>query len=224
MTDIINFLKTISIFKNLNSNSIKEVADKIEQRVYPKGTFYIHKGEIGHEIYFVLSGTLHVTLRNLDSKEFIIKTLGYGDFFGELSMYGNNRRASNVKNISKCELLQIQKENFVELADKHPMIMKNLLSVITDIVAETDELLFNILFKDARQQIISLIVNLAKNAQRNKNGLKSINRISVTDISNMTRVGRQTTSLIINDLENSGFIERDKKKIILLHDNIENCD
>jgi CRP/FNR family transcriptional regulator/CRP/FNR family cyclic AMP-dependent transcriptional regulator len=220
MTQILRFLRSISLFSSLNEKDLKEISKVAEKRNYDNGDTVIHQGDIGNSLYIVIKGKLKAILKD-GTKEIILKTLDSGEYFGELSLFGNNKRASYVKAITKSELLMFHKKNVIEMIYKHPVIAINLLGEVCNRLAATDEQLGSIVFTDVKERIIRTLINLFKNASKDKSGQKIIKGISITNIAGMTGTGRPTASKIINDLKRNGYINIQKKTITLLRNDLE---
>jgi CRP-like cAMP-binding protein len=221
MYRIIEYFRDIFLFAGLDQTALEKISKKAEKRIYDNGSTVVHEGDIGNSIYFVTEGKLKVVLVGDDSKEYIIRLLNVGDYFGELSLFDDVKRASHVKAISKCELLMFHKEVFIEIIDEYPTISRNLMKRAFKMVGNTNEHVGSLLFVPADQRIMKTIINLAKNAPENEMGLKIIKKISVTDIAEMTGVVRPTASKIINDLKRRGYIDINKKTITLLRNDLE---
>jgi CRP/FNR family transcriptional regulator, cyclic AMP receptor protein len=221
MKSVVDFLRGITLFLGLNDDVLKEISKVAEKRNFDYSDTFIHQGDIGNSIYIVIKGRLKAILKDQDSKEYILKTLNKGDYFGELSLFGKTKRASYVKAMTKSELLMIHKDIFIEMIHNHPVIAINLLGEVCNRLAATNEQIESIVFTDVRQRIIRVLVNLAKNAPKNENDQKTIEGISITNIASMTGTGRPTASKIINDLKRNGYIKIQKKTITLLRNDLE---
>lgn len=221
MKSVVEFLRSITLFSGLNDDELQKISKVSEKRNYDFGSTVIHQGDIGNSIYIVFKGKLKAILKNQDSKEIILKTLYKGDYFGELSLFGNTKRASYVKAMTKSELLMFNKDIFIEKIHKHPAIAINLLEEICNRLAATNEQIGSIVFTDVKQRIIKVLISIAKNAPKNKSGQKTIKGISITNIASMTGTGRPTASKIINDLKRNGYIKVQKKTITLLRNDLE---
>ena len=108
MKSVVEFLRSITLFSGLNDDELQKISKVSEKRNYDFGSTVIHQGDIGNSIYIVFKGKLKAILKNQDSKEIILKTLYKGDYFGELSLFGNTKRASYVKAMTKSELLMFR--------------------------------------------------------------------------------------------------------------------
>ncbi|XP_076437211.1 cyclic nucleotide-binding domain-containing protein 2-like [Babylonia areolata] len=85
----------------------------------------LRRGHIGHNFYFIYSGSVFVNVQDIDSDgEPFIKTeaiLAHGDSFGELALLKDIRRTATVSVRETCELLVVEKDVFSQVC---PMIFE----------------------------------------------------------------------------------------------------
>jgi CRP-like cAMP-binding protein len=221
MHNIIEILKSVTMFFGLDNDALTKISKLIEMRYYDNGSTIIHQGDVGNSIYIVVKGRLKAMIKGQDSREKTLSILEMGCYFGELSLFGKKTRASFVKAMSKCELLMLPKDPFMKLINEYPVIATNILSEVCDRFAGTIEQLGDSYFVEADKRIIKSLVYLFKNAPINNKGLKTIKNLPVTEIASITGTTRPTASKIINDLKRDGFIKVNKKDITLLRNNLE---
>nr|KAG5714351.1 hypothetical protein BaRGS_018568 [Batillaria attramentaria] len=82
----------------------------------------LRRGHIGHNFYFVYSGSVFVNVQDVDSDgNPFIKTeaiLGRGDSFGELALLQDIRRTATISVRETCELLVVDKDVFAKVCPK----------------------------------------------------------------------------------------------------------
>lgn len=220
MNKLLNFLKNkVSLFRGLSDSTLKCVMEYIKQpRIYDRGSSVIYQGDRGEGLFISYSGRLKALLRDRNAKEYILSIITPGEYFGEIAMFGNKKRASHVITMDRCELLVIYKDDFMALIDQYPRIAINMLSKVCDMVDCTNELVDGLLFSQADQRIFNTLINLSKNSPESDNGNRIISNISVTDIARMTGTGRPTASKVINDLKRNRYIDVQNKTITILND------
>ncbi len=91
-----NFLKSVSIFNELDPYELGQVADALKLAYYKKSEYVIKEGEYGDVFYIVEDGKATAT-KSLDGKKQVsVKDYKKGDYFGELALIKNQPRAANV--------------------------------------------------------------------------------------------------------------------------------
>jgi uncharacterized protein (DUF2225 family) len=110
---------------------------------FPKDKWICKEGEIGNEMYIVLTGKLEVYKSTENNTQVKIAELKEGDFFGEMSLFDNSPRSASIKTFNDSVLCGINKDNFQEFIAKQPMIgfrmIKSLSSRIKSLIEKIGE-------------------------------------------------------------------------------------
>src|SRR5262249_31923037 len=86
------------------------------------------EGASGYSFFVLQDGTATVTV---DGDE--VRTLGPGDFFGELALLGDGRRAATVTTATPAQVLVLFGTEFRQLQDAHPEIAERIESALREI-------------------------------------------------------------------------------------------
>lgn len=91
------FLKKVSILKNMAAYERSKLADAINERWYNADDVIIREGDQGDFFFLVMQGTAIAT-KTLEPGKPAVKVLDYkeGDYFGERALLKNEPRAANV--------------------------------------------------------------------------------------------------------------------------------
>ncbi|MGD8779476.1 MAG: cyclic nucleotide-binding domain-containing protein [Ignavibacteria bacterium] len=109
-------LEKIDLFKDADVDFIREIALHLKPLVYTPGDIVIRKGDEGKEMFFVVKGELAVYS---DLKKEPVAVLSDGDFFGEISLFGNKPRTATIKAITYCDLYSLSKNTFDYVVAKY---------------------------------------------------------------------------------------------------------
>ncbi|MBN2510179.1 MAG: cyclic nucleotide-binding domain-containing protein [Spirochaetales bacterium] len=93
-------------------------------RKYRKGEMIIKEGDIGAEMYIVLSGNVEILKRTRAGDDYTVTKLKaeHNVFFGELALIDDDKRSATVIASSDSEFLVMTKEDFISLGDRHPAV------------------------------------------------------------------------------------------------------
>ncbi|OGH61445.1 MAG: hypothetical protein A3G34_05545 [Candidatus Lindowbacteria bacterium RIFCSPLOWO2_12_FULL_62_27] len=94
-------------------------AGAIKQEHYEPGEEVFRQGDIGDQIYIVLSGKAEVVLPD-GGGEKILAALGPGEYFGEMAILGQTTRRATVRCAESMDLLCLRKQEFGALAANLP--------------------------------------------------------------------------------------------------------
>ena len=87
-------LKAVPFFTSLNDRELDVVRAVATEKTYPKNAVVLTEGEMGDSLYMIQSGKVKVFIGDEEGREIILKILGAGDFFGEMSMIDNQPRSA----------------------------------------------------------------------------------------------------------------------------------
>jgi len=106
----IGFLKEVSIFKALSEDTIKTIAGSLKEKKYPEGAQIIFEGDEGDTFYLIREGECKCT--KVGSKDEVSKRLTAGDYFGELALIKNDKRAATVTATKSTIVLTVGRKTF----------------------------------------------------------------------------------------------------------------
>lgn len=125
--DYMNFLKSISYFKNLPDETLSNIADVLEESYYENGSYIIRQGARGDTFYIIARGKVKVTRkREGANEEEFIRHLQRGDFFGEKALQTEDLRSANIV-VSDAEgvtCLGLDRDAYKQLISNNPEIHK----------------------------------------------------------------------------------------------------
>ena len=110
-----DFLSTVSIFSDLNQETLERVKNITTERKYPKGSMIILEEEYGDKLFIVKEGTVKITRVNDEGKEVILALLGSSEIFGEMAILDGESRSANVLAQENCNLIVISSGDFIEI-------------------------------------------------------------------------------------------------------------
>ncbi|KER23356.1 hypothetical protein T265_08731 [Opisthorchis viverrini] len=91
------FLRSVPTFHDLPDTTLSQMADQLTEVRYAPNEYVIRQGARGDNFYIVCQGQVHVTVQeveksgeiNTSTKPKFIRTLGRGEWFGEMALKGS---------------------------------------------------------------------------------------------------------------------------------------
>ena len=94
------------------------------RRQYPAKTTIIHHGDKPDTLYYMVDGSVSVVIEDDEGREIVLAYLNNGDFFGEMGLFDEeSERSAWVVARNKCEVAEINYEQFKRLAEQSPEIL-----------------------------------------------------------------------------------------------------
>mmetsp|Transcript_27914 Transcript_27914/g.31921 ORF Transcript_27914/g.31921 Transcript_27914/m.31921 type:complete len:421 (-) Transcript_27914:117-1379(-) len=98
------------IFASLLPSDLKRVMEKLKRVDSAEGEVIFEEGGSSNHMYFISEGEMECYAKNKPKN--IVKTLGSGDYVGELALFLGTPRALSVRSKTKATLWKLTKENF----------------------------------------------------------------------------------------------------------------
>src|SRR6185436_347366 len=134
----IQTLKAVPFFTQLNEHELEVVRAVASERSYAKTAVVLTEGETGDSLYMIQSGKVKVVIGDEEGREIILKILGPGDFFGEMSMIDQEPRSASVTTIEPVTLLVLTHAAFDRCVEQAPRIAKVVMQILAQRVREAD--------------------------------------------------------------------------------------
>ncbi len=199
----------ISIFSDLNENELKDIENKFTNRSYPKNSMIILEEEFGDIVFIIIEGTIKITRVNDEGKEVILSLLGEGEIFGEMAIIDGEARSANALAQESCELLAIQKNDFIALLKNNFKISLGLMSELAKRLRKSDQQIEALTLSDAEHRIGVSILNLAEDRGVIRKGNVTIEKLPFQqDIANMAGTSRETVSRVLKLFEDKALVAK----------------
>ena len=131
LTDKILHLKNIEIFADLSVNELAAVASVTEEAAFDEMEMVFQEGEIGDTLFLVLEGEVAVIKDCNAEREFELDTIGPGDYFGEMALFGDDRRSATIRVKKNARFLTLNKQELQEIVREYPQIALHVCRVLS---------------------------------------------------------------------------------------------
>jgi CRP/FNR family cyclic AMP-dependent transcriptional regulator len=107
----------VDIFQGLSKSEINRLIDSGMIRNTGAGKLLFRKGDIGHEMFIILKGTVNI-IDEFETKKKIIAELGPGEIFGEMAMFEKRARSAHAQAKEPSQILILSEEALEKLLEK----------------------------------------------------------------------------------------------------------
>jgi CRP/FNR family transcriptional regulator, cyclic AMP receptor protein len=126
----IELIKKVPLFSKLSGKGLQEVAGVADEIDLPAGKTLTKEGERGREFFVLLEGTADVRQKGTR-----IRTLGEGDFLGEIALVTKLPRTATVTTTSPVRALVITERDFAALLKRSPQVGQGVLEALGERLA-----------------------------------------------------------------------------------------
>jgi hypothetical protein len=111
-----------ALFPDFSNEELVAVMAGLELVQFKTGDLVVAEGEPGDSLFLVTSGLVKAWIRNREGRYVLVRRLGEGDFFGEISVLTGSPRTATVVAASPCELLELDRATLDGITAKHPRV------------------------------------------------------------------------------------------------------
>jgi len=128
----IDLLRNVPLFAECSQKELGRIAAIADELYQPEGTRLIEEGKKGREFFVLVDGTVDV--RRNGRK---LRTMGTGDFFGEIALITDSPRSATVTATSPVRVLVITSQAFQRLLADTATLQPKVLAALAERAATT---------------------------------------------------------------------------------------
>ncbi len=215
----ISFLRTVSLFKNIDLENLEYLAENAKEIHLPKYSFLYKKNEVADQLFILEQGIVKISSFTNDSREVIKAVIHPGmTFNGTCITTQNNVLRENAQSMDRaCIILGVNSSVVRELLRRNFAFAMDVMNMMSNKIKKTEKRLESLILEDARTRIINFLKDNANQFGKRVGIDEMLIRHSFTqqDIANFTGTSRQTVTTILNDLKKNNLIILSRKRILI---------
>jgi CRP-like cAMP-binding protein len=123
--DLEALIADVDLFRDLSKGQLKRLVQASKEASHPAGKEVATEGLGALAFHLILEGTATVSK---DGRE--LRTLGPGDYFGEISMIDGRPRSATVVAVEPLKVFAIPHQGFEQVIDEDPGFARHLLKTL----------------------------------------------------------------------------------------------
>jgi CheY-like chemotaxis protein/CRP-like cAMP-binding protein len=201
------FLKDVK-----NSGLLNQLSDNYAIEEYPKKHLLFKENKKARYLYYLIRGKIKTYKTNDDGKEYITDIFTDGNFIGYPAIIADKNYDDNAEVMEKSEVIQIPKDDFLQMIYGDISIAAKFIQLITQNVKEKEERLLNLAYGSLRKRVADALCDIHSKFSAGENKQIEIPREDIAQY-----VGTATESLIrtLSDFKSEKLIEIKDGKILI---------
>lgn len=128
-------------FSGLAEDELRELEKLTELRTYPPAHLLCQEGVFEDVFYVIAEGEVLITKQIGDQEgERVLRTVGPGDYVGEMALIQNAPRAATVRALTACTVLEMEKQDFEAMLSRSPRLALSIIRSTLDRMRANDQM------------------------------------------------------------------------------------
>jgi len=202
-------LREIPFFKKLSEEILKKIAEIAVPIYAKKGQVIFTKNSKATGFYILKSGKVKLyTIEPISGREQIVKIVEPVTLFGEAASFSGGNFPVNVEALEDSEIIYIDRERLLKLAEKYPEICLNISNVLANRLYHLVNLVETLIIGNA-------VPRVAKYLLQHKKG-NVVEDFKTTLVANILGLTPEAVSRALATLKESRLIKKEKKRVEIL--------
>ncbi len=209
------FLKSLNIASNLSETQINELCDIAYRQEAKKGKIIDWGTDTHQKVYLIISGKVKIAEINEEGDEMVKDVVSSGDLFGAITLGARSSSEEYGEVISEMasfyafDLLPLNR-----VMENNPLLTLNFLNKLSEKFKRLENRYVNMVSKDVKSRLMYFFREWAQSEGKSLGDRVVVkNYFTHNDLASLIFTSRQTVTLIINELRNSGDIHYTRKEI-----------
>jgi CRP/FNR family cyclic AMP-dependent transcriptional regulator len=160
---VLDSLKRIPIFRELEAGALAEIAQIARAKVYQPRVEVFQQGDLSDSVFIIQSGYLKVAVSSPGGSLSTLAVMGVGEIFGELSLLDGGPRSATVTAMSRTDLLVIDRESFLHLVEAQPRVGIAIMGVLARRLRRVSERSDDLTGMRVSNRLAKQLLSLAEN-------------------------------------------------------------
>lgn len=207
-------LATIDLFSGLGQNELGAIERHVRVRQVRAGQTLVGYQDDSHDLFFLLSGKLKVTIFSEAGREVAFRELSAGQSFGELSAIDGQPRSANVIALTNSSVGSMTAPDFVSVLRHHPDIALATLRKLTTLV----RLLTSRVEEGTNKvevRVCHELLRLAREHPLNDNAARVRPAPKHADIANRINTHREAVTRLLGKLSKLGVVQKGRGELVI---------
>ena len=216
-SDKLKLLANVALFSDFSVKQLEAVSLVARKKTLQRRDELFHKGDPGGEIYIVVSGKLKALTTSVEGDDVVFSILGPGEVFGEVALLGATPRTATLSAIEDCQLLAIDRRDFMSFLRTNPEVSVKLLNVIAMRLKRVSELVEDTLFLNLPLRLAKKLCSLSRAyGEEVAEGIRIDLRLSQEEWGDLVGTTRESVNKQMRKWTEAGVVRIDDGYVVIL--------
>ena len=203
-------LERVSLFKSLKKREIADLEGLSESMDVAPNTVIINEGERTHGLFILTEGKAYAYRTDNAGRQLIVNRFGPFDYFGEMSFFDGKKRSASVCTKEACNLLVLQRKQFLEFTAEHPQIYWNVTKALIEKLRKATRQIEELAFVDVYSRLTRFLTE-----NQDPTGVLT-EKFTHQELADIVGASRETICRILTDLTSAGVLDKHGDRLVVL--------
>jgi CRP/FNR family transcriptional regulator len=222
--DTVALLAHVSVFEELAPDDLQRVASVAVPRHFEPGQVVFREGDDSDTCYVVCEGHARAIRTHSDGRTITLATFGAGEVFGELAMFGDEKRSATIEAIDAVDAIAILGPDMRRVMREHPEISAKLVTTLGRRLRAANERLASQSFQTVQSRVAQVISQLVVQERAEAGGEGEgeatgdvVLTVTQAEVAQLAGSSRESASRFLAVLERAGVVSQGRGKVTV-HD------
>jgi CRP/FNR family transcriptional regulator, cyclic AMP receptor protein len=212
-------LGSIPLFAGLSPEQLSKVQALAKVRTYAAREVVVAQGEPARALFAIVRGRLKVVSSGPDGRDTVLGIMAEQEVFGEVALLDGGVRSATCTAIEPCELLEVDREQFMELLEQSPGIAVKLLQVLAVRLRRLSQRSEDAAFLDVPSRLARSLLDLATRFGERKStpaeGICIMLKLSQQELGDLVGATRESVNKHLRDWDRRGILELEAGRVTI---------
>ena len=205
MTNAIELLKHVDLFKHLTDIQLTELAAQSREISFRKHAILMTEGDTGETMYVINTGSVKVFVSDDEGRELVLYQQGAGAVICDIALLDDEPRSASVSTLEASTALMIGKQAFLDCLRSSPEMAINIIRSLTQRLRDATEGSRSLALDNVYRRLADKLQELGEG--ENPESLKLDKKYSYQELGNMIGASREMVGKVMAELVKGEYIE-----------------
>jgi CRP/FNR family cyclic AMP-dependent transcriptional regulator len=204
------------LFRHLGEEELTALLARARIEQYKANAVIFRQAMPGQGLVAVLGGLVKITSQSPAGKEIVLNVIGPGEVFGEMALLDGKPRSADASAITACQLLVIDRRDFVPFLEARPALCVRMLVVLCERLRATSDQVQDLLFLDLRAHLAKTLLRLAEAHGRPTQAGREISlKLSQRELGNLVGTSRESINKQLGEWQAANLITVKTGRVVI---------
>lgn len=213
-----DLLRRIPLFRRVTIEDRARIVEVSHLKHYARGDLIFAEGDPADVFLTIVEGRVKVFKATPAGKEIILEIFGPGDPLGAVAVYEATRLPASAVALEDTECLAIAREDFFRLLERHPALVRALLSGLTMRLVELTRRLSEMMGSRVEARFARLFLKLAEQIGKPERGGIFVGMpLGRQELADLTGTTIETAIRIMSRWQKEEVVRTEKDGFVILN-------